>query len=143
MWHIEVTAPRFLKIVSYAMSGTPHGRAMALYPFIFFQDESQKLSWVINHECIHFKQQIELLLIGTWILWIIETMYAHLWLRMSMNEAYRWRSSEQEAYRNQQNPDYIKTRRWFAQFYYMTHKRPFIISAPGEITYTDQKKPIV
>lgn len=118
-------------------SGMPRkARATAFFPFIVFRSKEEIVPWILNHEQIHFKQQLETLFIGSIILAILETLYACLVLRMSFADAYKWRSGEQEAYRNQQDQEYLKHRPFWAQFKYLRNKRMFTFGKPGEIIFT-------
>jgi len=73
---------------------------------------------LMNHERIHTAQQREMLFVFFYLFYFIE------WLvRLPMRgNAYRNISFEREAYSNQRNLDYLKTRRHFAWRHYM--KRP-------------------
>ena len=117
--------------------GSPHVRAVAPFPFcIIFRDEEQeKMEWVVRHEKIHFRQELELLWIGAILLELIEKMYGRFFLGKSKLEAYKWCSMEQEAYRNQNDPDYLKNRPTFRLFYYMKNKKSFALypDKPGEV----------
>ena len=73
---------------------------------------------LINHERIHTAQQRELLFVFFYIIYIIE------WLvRLPMRgNAYRNISFEREAYSNQRNLGYLKSRQLFAWRHYL--RRP-------------------
>lgn len=118
-------------------SGSPSlARAIALFPFIIFRSEEEKVPWLINHEKIHFRQQLETAFIG-FIVWsLLETLYARLILKKSLQESYLYRSSEQEAYRNQHNLSYLENRPFWAQYTYVKNKKDFTFGAPGEIIFT-------
>lgn len=47
-------------------------KAVTIFPFIFVRSETELIPWLINHERIHIRQQIELLLIGSIVLYIVE-----------------------------------------------------------------------
>ena len=119
-------------------SGIPeHARAAAFFPFIFVRSEDVVEPWLINHELIHFKQQLETLFIGLLTLKIIESLYAAVILKKSRPERYIWHASEQEAYRNQNDPDYLNHRKTWSLFCYIRDKRQFTFGKPGEIIFTD------
>ncbi len=109
-------------------------KAVTVFPFIFVRSKDYVTQWLLNHERIHIRQQIELLLIGSMILYIIEFLYAFLWLRYSWQESYLYTSAEQEAYRNQNDSEYLKQRNLWAQFKYLFNKKRFI-QKKGVITY--------
>ena len=83
-----------------------------VHPGVYLSQE------LMNHERIHTAQQREMLFVFFYIAYLIE------WLvRLPMRgSAYGNISFEREAYDNQRNPDYLKTRRPFAWRRYM--KRP-------------------
>ena len=41
-------------------------KAVAIFPVIIFKNKSYELPHIVNHEKIHFRQEIELLFIGVW-----------------------------------------------------------------------------
>lgn len=134
--YISVISPK-LTYFCGLWSGSPKlARAVALFPFIIFRGEQEKVPWIINHERIHFRQQIETLFIGFYILSFLENLYALLILRKSLKETYKWRSSEQEAYRNQQNFSYLNNRPLWSQFKYIKDKKLFTFGNPGEIIFS-------
>lgn len=79
-------------------------KAMALWPFIFVRGPFNQVD--LNHEKIHGRQQLELGLILFYIIYFIE------WVA----KGYRYVSFEREAYSNENNLDYLKHRKWFAQW---------------------------
>jgi hypothetical protein len=108
-------------------------KGTAFFPFIFVRSEEFNTSWLITHEKIHFRQQLETLFIGSILLMICERLYARFFLNKTNFEAYLWGSGEQEAYLNQHNENYLKTRKLWAQFSYLKHKKSFTLGAPGEV----------
>lgn len=86
---------------------------ITLYPFIFLKKQCQKKDAVLmNHERIHLKQQIELLVVFFYLWYVIEFV-VRLIIYNNWNNAYRNISFEQEAYSNESNLRYIKKRpRW-------------------------------
>ena len=119
-------------------SGSPKlARAAAFFPFIIFRSEEEKLPWLVNHERIHFRQQLETAFVGLLVWSFLETLYARFILGKSFKEAYLYRSSEQEAYRNQQDFSYLQKRPSWSQFKYIKNKRAFTFGSPGEIIFTN------
>ncbi|KIC63548.1 membrane protein [Chryseobacterium taiwanense] len=87
---------------------------IALFPFIFIrrlEDRENKI--LINHEKIHLRQQLELLVIFFYFFYIIEYYY---WLLKLKNRdlAYRRISFEREAYTNEYDLDYLKNRKFWS-----------------------------
>ena len=79
-------------------------KAITLWPFIFVRSSFNEID--LNHENIHGRQQLELLIIPFYIIYLIEWIF----------KGYRNISFEKEAYSNQDNLDYLKTRKLFAQW---------------------------
>lgn len=73
---------------------------------------------LINHEKIHLRQQLELLVLPFFFIYIVEFLIRLLQFR-SWKLAYRNISFEREAYGNEKDLDYLKTRPlWnFFKFY--------------------------
>jgi len=89
---------------------------MTIWPFIFIKDKSFRNNHtLINHEKIHLKQQIELLWFLFFLWYVIEFLIKLLKYR-KWDIAYRAISFEREAYENEGNIGYLKTRK-FASFW--------------------------
>lgn len=82
--------------------------AIAIYPLIFVRSDIKINSYTINHENIHFAQQKELLIIPFYIIYLFEYFI--------LRKKYRDISFEKEAYKHDNNQDYLKTRKHFAQW---------------------------
>jgi len=90
--------------------------AMTIWPFIFIKDKNSRLNHtLINHEKIHLRQQIELLWFLFFLWYSIEFLFKLVKYR-KWHLAYRSISFEREAYQNEENKDYLKTRK-FASFW--------------------------
>lgn len=92
---------------------------IALFPFIFirkFEDKQNNI--LINHEKIHLRQQLELLVIFFYIFYILEYYY---WLLKLKNKdlAYRRISFEREAYSNESDLNYLKKRKFWSFWKYL------------------------
>lgn len=88
--------------------------AMAIYPFIIFQNQqSRKSATIIRHELIHFRQQLELLILPFYVLYLLNYVI-NLALYRKHDRAYRNILFEREAYAKDTDPDYLTQRRWFA-----------------------------
>ena len=90
--------------------------AMAIYPFILIKRKEYKNDKIlVNHEKIHHQQQIELLIIPFYILYFLNYII-NLLLFKSHQKAYLNIMFEKEAYTNEGNLDYKRTRKTFAAF---------------------------
>lgn len=88
---------------------------------VLFTKEDQLSDRVINHENIHTEQMKELLYIGFYIWYGLEYIIIRLFHK-KQNGAYRDISFEEEAYNNEHNLDYIKTRKRYSWFKYIKIK---------------------
>jgi len=100
------------------MPGLPVG-GIALFPFLLLKDKRSSLnSQLMNHEFIHFRQQLELLIIPFYILYFLNYLI-NLIRYHNHQEAYRNILFEREAYENDSNLSYLSKRRfasWTAYF---------------------------
>lgn len=86
---------------------------ISLFPFILLKNKEDKDNLrLINHEKIHLRQQLELLIIFFYIWYLLEYFY---WLSVykDKNRAYLNISFEKEAYGNDSNLNYLKERKLF------------------------------
>ena len=91
---------------------------ISLYPFVLVSSQSRKSdNRLINHERIHLRQQLELLILPFYIWYVVE--YLVLRLTRSHDQAYRNIIFEREAYLKEDDLNYLKSRRlWqFISFY--------------------------
>lgn len=84
--------------------------AITIFPFIFHKKEMSEVYQ--NHENIHLKQQLELLVIPFYIIYVLNYIYNLLFWK-SHNSAYRNIIFEREAYKEESNLDYINNRKLF------------------------------
>lgn len=91
---------------------------LCLFPFILLRSDARGNAVMINHERIHFRQQAELLVLGFHALYLF-MLLANLARHRRFLPAYRALCFEREAYRNDRDPHYLRTRRPFASFRYL------------------------
>ena len=83
---------------------------LTVFPFVFLKCSHFKTDYVlINHEKIHLKQQIELLIIPFYFIYGLEFIFRLLQYK-NWQLAYRNISFEREAYCNELNLDYLNNR---------------------------------
>lgn len=88
--------------------------AIAFYPFIFIKNEELKSNnTLIQHELIHFRQQIELGIILFYLWYLIEYLIKLIIYR-NHYKAYRNISFEKEAYCYEENLNYLKSRSFWS-----------------------------
>lgn len=122
-------------------------KAIALWPWVFVRNECKSRFTAIdsNHEYIHLRQQKEmavtgfilaliaiicrlswyysLLFVPIFFIWYgVEWFLRWIWYGFSQNEAYRNVCFEQEAYSNENNLDYLRTRKHFSFVRYLFKK---------------------
>lgn len=92
---------------------------ITLFPFIFLKNKHLKVDLVlINHEKIHLKQQLELLILPFYIFYLLEWL-VKLFKYKSGYLAYKNLSFEREAYKNENDINYLKNRRFWAFLKYI------------------------
>jgi len=103
------------KFVSFLTLGW--AAAITLCPFgIYVKEQYLTRLRTINHEKIHWQQQLEMLIIFFYLWYGIEWF-----IRLFINgkAAYRSLSFEREAYDNDDNLEYLKTRKPYSWLKYM------------------------
>ena len=94
-------------------------RGMTLFPFVFVKESLDKKNLVfLNHERIHLRQQLELLIIPFFVLYFMEFLVRLIKYR-NTDLTYRNISFEREAYANENDLDYFKNRFFWKFFKYM------------------------
>lgn len=99
---------------------TPRGfRGLTFYPFVFLADKSDKLNKVfINHERIHIRQQLELLIFPFYLWYFTEYLFRLIQYK-DRKKAYYNISFEREAYANEKDFVYIKNREFWRFLIYL------------------------
>jgi hypothetical protein len=83
---------------------------ITIFPFMFLKTKALKGNVVlVNHERIHLRQQLELLVIPFYIIYTFEFII-RLIKHKNWHLAYRNISFEREAYTNEKDLDYLKSR---------------------------------
>lgn len=72
----------------------------------------------MNHEKIHLKQQIELFILPFYVFYTFEFLWRLVQYRQ-WHLAYRNISFEREAYKNEKDLDYLKTRSFYSFIKYI------------------------
>ena len=98
-------------LVSHKILTKMKVNGITLFPFIILRNKDFKNNKIlINHEKIHLRQQLELLIIFFYIWYVVEYYY---WLVKLKNKhlAYRNISFEREAYAMEEDLNYLETRK--------------------------------
>lgn len=128
MWHIKIQADRFVHWYSRLTGTKGNAKAMAFYPFLFTTSKihPKMHAYFINHELIHFAQQKELLIVGAWIFHILEWLYITIIKRKRGMDAYLLRSTEQEAYDNMFDLEYLSKRKSYSELNNYWENKPVV-----------------
>ena len=97
-------------------------RGLTVFPFVVLKhpfDSKNKV--LVNHEKIHIRQQLELLIVPFFIWYFVEYV-VRLWQYKNANLAYRNISFEREAYAKELHLDYIKNRPFYSFLNYLKTK---------------------
>lgn len=87
---------------------------IALWPNILLKSKASKEDAIfLNHERIHLKQQIEMLVIPFYVWYVLEFL-VRLFYYKNSQKAYLNISFEREAYKQQSNLNYLKNRKFWA-----------------------------
>lgn len=97
----------------------PFGSYTTINLFGILFTKSDSLSpMTINHERIHTKQMLELLIVGYYLWYIIEYIIVRF-CHKKQNDAYHDISFEEEAHNNDNNLHYLDNRKHFAWWKYV------------------------
>ncbi|RZJ52331.1 MAG: hypothetical protein EOO44_12165 [Flavobacterium sp.] len=96
---------------------------MTLFPFVLVKYDRDKENRIfLNHEKIHLRQQLEMLIIPFFIWYFLEFVIRFIKCK-DKDVAYRNISFEREAYKNERNFNYLKKRPFFRSLHYLTLKQ--------------------
>jgi hypothetical protein len=97
--------------------------AMCLGPFVLLRDKNQLTDYtLLNHEMIHFFQQLELVLVIHWILYVFFYLTGRA-KGLDHDQAYRNNPFEREAYANEADLLYVLKRTPYAWVKYLKRRR--------------------
>lgn len=110
----------FLIVAKYLI---PKGyRGMAVFPFIVMKYDFDKTnSTFVNHEKIHLRQQLELLILPFFVWYFLEYLIRFIQYKNGAL-AYRNISFEREAYAKETDLNYLKNRSFFQFLHYIKLK---------------------
>lgn len=92
---------------------------ITLFPFIVLRHHQLKEnSILVNHEKIHLRQQLELLVIPFFIWYGLEFLIRY-WKHRNWRMAYLNISFEREAYTNEKDLNYLEKRSWYGFLRYI------------------------
>lgn len=80
---------------------------LTLFPFVMLRNDFDKANkMLLNHEKIHIRQQMQMLIVPFFIWYLIEFLFRLLQFK-DKNRAYRNISFEREAYANEHDMNYV------------------------------------
>ncbi|AUP78645.1 hypothetical protein [Flavivirga eckloniae] len=92
---------------------------LTIFPFVFLKSKHLRHRTVlINHERIHLRQQMEMLVFLFYFMYIVEFLVRLIQYK-KWRLAYRNISFEREAYANEFNLDYLKQRSFWSFLKYL------------------------
>ncbi|MES2930343.1 MAG: hypothetical protein V4665_00975 [Patescibacteria group bacterium] len=120
-----VTSDMVVRRLGRLISLGSNAMGITFYPFLFVRADTRNHRELIRHETIHIQQQLELFIIGAWVLFILEYAYARLIKKLDRRQAYYFTALEQEAHRNAADEHYLccKRRPYDTLFYIKDKKR--------------------
>ncbi len=77
---------------------------------------------IINHEKIHFRQQVEMLFVLQWLLYVLFYFINRL-KGMNHDKAYRNNPFEKEAFANDWDLNYLKKRKFLSWLNYINYNK--------------------
>jgi hypothetical protein len=104
------------RILRFLAPWFPSIAGITLFPFIILRKDirgTAEAAITINHERIHIRQQIELLVVF-FAVWYIASFLRGLLRGLTWYDAYRDIIFEREAFEKMYDPGYLKERRFFA-----------------------------
>jgi len=122
-YYFIVTSDRIVKRFGRLISLGDNAMAITFYPFLFIREDKRNYEELIRHETIHIRQQLELLIVGAWVLYVCEYLYARFIKKLDKRQSYYFTALEQEAHRNAMKENYLFERKPYAVLKYIADKK--------------------
>lgn len=103
---------KYTKVIILKGIRLPKISGIALWPFILLKHKRPSKT-IINHEKIHLRQQLEMLILPFYV-WYLTEWFLLLIQYKNLDAAYRNISFEKEAYENESNLKYLSNRRFWS-----------------------------
>ncbi len=115
---IVVCSPRLLALLTGKFAG-----AMAIWPFVVVRKLDDRFNAsLLNHERIHLRQQVELLIVPFYVWYGLEYLFRRLPTKSHLR-AYQAIGFEREAMRHESEPGYLTRRKSYAFLRYLRRTR--------------------
>ncbi len=122
-YYFVVISDKIVRNLGKLVSLGENAMAITFYPFLFVRIDTRNNAELIRHETIHIRQQLELLIIGAWVLYLVEYFYGIYVKKLDKRQAYYFTALEQEAHRNAMNLNYLSQRKPYAVLKYIKDKK--------------------
>ena len=125
-YYIFVESDLLVSILGSFSGLGSEAQGLGVWPFLIIRSNLKiphKKEELIRHERIHLAQQIELLIVGAFILNLFEYLYARLVKKLSKRDSYYFSAIEQEAHRNAMNTEYLTHRKPYAVLDYIKNRK--------------------
>ena len=96
----------------------PKHRCVNLFGTLWTQDKSWIDKYIINHEKIHTRQEIEMLFIPFYVFYLLEYLFRLIQYK-NHHKAYINISFEREAYKHGNDLSYLQQRKFFSWIKYL------------------------
>lgn len=105
-----------MKVIYNNIIPFPNYQCMNLFGILFARKNAKLSDSTLNHESIHIAQMKELLYIPFYLLYGLEWLVKLIKNGFKGHSAYRDISFEKEAYNNEHDLNYLKTRQHYAEW---------------------------
>ena len=105
-----------MKVIYNNIIPFPNYQCMNLFGILFARKNAKLSDSTLNHESIHTAQMKELLYIPFYLLYGLEWLVKLIKNGFKGHSAYRDISFEKEAYNNEHDLNYLKTRQHYAEW---------------------------
>ena len=105
-----------MKVIYNNIIPFPNYQCMNLFGILFARKNAKLSDSTLNHESIHTAQMKELLYVPFYLLYGAEWLVKFIKNGFKGHTAYRNLSFEKEAYNNEHDLNYLKTRRHYAEW---------------------------
>ncbi|MES2225054.1 MAG: hypothetical protein V4478_03650 [Patescibacteria group bacterium] len=136
-YYFIVTSNAIVRQLGRMVSLGTNAMGITVYPFIFVRTDTRGHEGLVRHETVHIRQQLELLLVGAILLFIVEYIYARFIKRLDARQTYYYSAMEQEAHRNTKNTNYLNERKPYAVLKYIWDKKWIARGPAGELIEKD------
>ena len=107
-----------MKVITNTIIPPKGYKASTILNMVFVRKGCTMSKKDLNHECIHWEQEKELLIVGFYLLYVLEFFFRLIKMRC-WHKAYRSISFERECYENEMDMNYTRNRKRFQWIRYL------------------------